>query len=67
MNACLVFGSAFTFTLKGDPPDLVFILTAPEVRLPCSADGIPTSTVIDSMLSTDMFLTSIPFPTTVVK
>ena len=53
-------GRALNFTLRGVCPTFDFTMTAPEVRSPYSADGMPRITSTDSTLSKEMVLVSIP-------
>ena len=55
-----MFGLVLNLIMSGDLPALDFTSTAPDVRSPYSADGMPLMTSMDSMLSVESDLTSMP-------
>ncbi len=59
---CFRRGSAFRRTCQGATPDRVFTITAPEVRSPYTAEGIPRITSTDSILSVAICRASRPEP-----
>ena len=54
------FGLALAVMRRGSRPALEFIITAPDVRSPCSTEGMPRITSIDSILSVETVRMSIP-------
>ena len=55
-----MFGLVLTRMVSGDFPAFDFTSTAPDVRSPYSAEGMPLMTSMDSILSVESVLTSVP-------